>query len=413
MTWTPVTEEERAYYSVPKPAPALISELLHRPEPAGDPTWGRAPLPRAPDEARIRATHGHRDGKVWLDEHTKDEWVAYQVWEPTKGSQDRECDLVFCHGINDYGGKFAVHADHFLDAGYRVVVPDLPGHGRSTGIHVYTPRMEALADAVYAVIKDVALQDSRLVQEQEGSYTQTRKVFVAGQSLGGFTATLTCLKYGAPVDTSLPSASHASFRPTISGGIFLCPMLAISPESRPAYAVELAARALASIAGPLPFASANKGKNSEDPSVEEQFDQDPQTYSGKLRIATGLAVLQVRNRISSVHRPVSKRFRSPGHKLTRLTFALFERNVRVQAITEINDKLSHLRVPFLLCHGTGDRVTSYHGSERLLREAESTDKELKLYPDYQHILLRKGKDAADDMRRQTVLNDMLEWLDRH
>jgi acylglycerol lipase len=131
-----------------------------------------------------------------------------------------ECDLVFCHGINDYGGKFAVHADHFLDAGvrttdtssksiragtdslplllpppvqYRVVVPDLPGHGRSTGIHVYTPRMEALADAVYAVIKDVALQDSRLVQEQEGSYTQTRKVFVAGQSLGGFTATLTCL----------------------------------------------------------------------------------------------------------------------------------------------------------------------------------------------------------------------------
>lgn len=89
MTWTPVTDEERAYYGVPKPAPALISELLHRPEPAGDPTWGRGPLPRAPDEARIRATHGHRDGKVWLDEHRKDEWVAYQVWEPTKGSQDR------------------------------------------------------------------------------------------------------------------------------------------------------------------------------------------------------------------------------------------------------------------------------------------------------------------------------------
>lgn len=89
MTWTPVTEEERAYYSVPKPAPALISELLHRPEPAGDPTWGREPLPRAPDEARIRSTHGHRDGKVWLDEHRKDEWVAYQVWEPTKGSEDK------------------------------------------------------------------------------------------------------------------------------------------------------------------------------------------------------------------------------------------------------------------------------------------------------------------------------------
>lgn len=56
--------------------------------------------------------------------------------------------------------------------------------------------------------------------------------------------------------------------------MFLCPMLAIAPDSRPSYLVELVARGLASIAGPLPFASANKGKNSEDPSVEEQFDRE-------------------------------------------------------------------------------------------------------------------------------------------
>ncbi|BGP54951.1 hypothetical protein JCM8202_003461 [Rhodotorula sphaerocarpa] len=374
MIWKPVTEEECAYYSVPKPAPPIVSELLHRP-PRADPTWGRADLPRAPDEARIRATHGYRDGKVHLDQLKGRQWVAYQIWEPAPGSKDRETDLVFCHGINDYGGKFAVHADKFLDEGYRVIVPDLPGHGRSTGIHVYAPKMEDLADAVFAVIQDVALEDSKLVQEAGGAYTQTRKVFVAGQSLGGFTAAMTCLKYGAPLDTSLPAARQASFRPTISGGLFLCPMLAIAPESRPSYLVELVARALASVAGPMPLASANKGMNSEDPTVEEQFDQDPQTYSGKLRIATGLAVLH--------------------------------------AITDINTKLPHLRVPFLLCHGTGDRVTSPRGSERLLREAGSTDKELKLYPEYEHILLRKGRDAADDVRRQTVLNDMLDWLNRH
>lgn len=43
--------------------------------------------------------------------------------------------------------------------------------------------------------------------------------------------------------------------------------------------------------------------------------------------------------------------------------------------------MSHLKVPFSAFHGSGDRVTSYHGSEKLLREAGSTDKELKLYED--------------------------------
>ncbi|TNY17865.1 lysophospholipase [Rhodotorula diobovata] len=388
MVWSP-PPDQAAYFSIPAPSDthSLALQLLHRP-PHGDPTWGRAALPRGPDEQRIRETHPHRDGRVYL--HGSDrEWVAYQVWEPAK-----ECDLVFVHGINDFGGKFGVHASKFLDAGYRVVVPDLPGHGRSTGIHVYCPSMEALADAVYEVIKDVALQDYQLVQEAGGAaLTQTRKVFVGGQSLGGFTAALTCLKYGAaPLDTSLPSAAAAaaaadanpgpgdstgstSFRPTISGGLFLCPMLAISPDSRPSPLVELAARALASVAGPLPFASANRGKNSEDPEVEEVFDRDPQTYHGKLRIATGLAILN--------------------------------------GILDLTAQQSHLRVPFLLCHGTGDRVTSFHGSEALLRCAESADKELKLYPEYQHILLRKGRDEQDDARRQHVLGDMLDWLERH
>ncbi|BGP31266.1 hypothetical protein JCM10296v2_003030 [Rhodotorula toruloides] len=374
MPWKPPAGQEW-YYSIPSPwaQHSLVSQLLHRP-PAGDRTWGRKDVPRSPEEQQIRDTHGHRDGQVFLNEARLD-WVTYQVWEPTKGAQSRDADLVFVHGINDYGGKFSNHAKKFLDAGYRVIVPDLPSHGRSTGIHVHCPNMEALADAVYEVIKDIMLEDSKLVQETGGSVTQQRKVFVAGQSLGGFTATLTCLKYGAPLDTSLPSASSTSFRPTVSGGVILCPMLQIAPDSRPSYAVELAARALASVAGPLPFANANKGRNSEDPEVEEQFEMDPQTYGGKLRIATGLAILE--------------------------------------GILDIDKKLPHLRVPFLLCHGTGDRVTSYKGSQKLYEEAESKDKEIKLYDGYEHILLRKGRDEADDVRRQTVLNDMLDWLNRH
>ena len=89
-------------------------------------------------------------------------------------------------------------------------------------------------------------------------------------------------------------------------------------------------------------------------------------------------------------------------------------------------------------------MTSYKGSEKLYKEACSADKELKLYDgvrlplhftsiephhvqpvgssnfeilivvllQYEHILLRKGCDEADDVRRQAVMSDILDWLSR-
>ena len=74
-----------------------------------------------------------------------------------------------------------------------------------------------------------------------------------------------------------------------------------------------------------------------------------------------------------------------------------------QAITDLDKKMSSLKIPFTLHHGTGDRsveqttmlsrsrdvsrvtdsldcrVTSYKGSEKLFKEASSVDKEIKLY----------------------------------
>ncbi|ORY91597.1 lysophospholipase [Leucosporidium creatinivorum] len=378
MVWQPAQGEEQ-YYSTPAPADSqgAFGQLLAQVTRAGaDPTFGRSTLPRSPLELALTKDHPWREGKVLTGKQDGSEWVSYQVWEPRAGVPLKDADLLFIHGINDYGGKFATHADLFLDAGYRLLIPDLPSHGRSTGIHCYVPDMEALADAVYAVLSDVLLEDSKLVKSADGSFKQRRKIFVAGQSLGGFTAALTCLKYGS-LDSAETTELKAddSFKPKISGGCFLCPMLAINPETMPAYPVQLLARGIASFAGPLPLASANKGKNSEDPDVEEQFQRDPQTYHGKLRVGTGLAILS--------------------------------------GLIDINKNMEALKIPFIIHHGTGDRVTSYHGSEKLYASASSTDKELKLYEGYEHILLRKGRDEQDDHRRQTVLKDMLEWLEKH
>jgi acylglycerol lipase len=59
---------------------------------------------------------------------------------------------------------------------YRIVVPDLPSHGRSSGLHSYVSSMDLLADAVHAVICDV------LHHDQAPPFAPPRKVFVAGQS---------------------------------------------------------------------------------------------------------------------------------------------------------------------------------------------------------------------------------------
>lgn len=87
--------------------------------------------------------------------------------------------------------------------GYVICPPVYP---RTKHLHV------SPADAMYLVIADVLKHDSEsgIVLEQK------RKIFIAGQSLGGFVAAYTCLKYGSPKDTDLRVA-EGGFRPEITG----------------------------------------------------------------------------------------------------------------------------------------------------------------------------------------------------
>jgi acylglycerol lipase len=172
-------------------------------------------------------------------------------------------------------------------------------------------------------------------------------------------------------------------------------MSASSQESRPSLLVEYIARALSKIAGRWPLAEANKGKNSEDPTAEQEckygitqsgllladhttmmlsVESDPQGYSGKLRISTGLSILQ--------------------------------------GILNMNSRIAEVNLSFKVFHGTGDRVTNPKGSQRLFDGCSSRDKDIQLYEGYEHVLLRKGKDKQDDERRQRVLKDMLDWLEK-
>lgn len=54
----------------------------------------------------------------------------------------------------------------------------------------------------------------------------------------------------------------------------MCPMVEVSPESRPSAAIEMLGRAIVRFAGSLPLAASIRGKVSDDPRVEEDFFSD-------------------------------------------------------------------------------------------------------------------------------------------
>ena len=107
--------DKGAYYSIKSSSDSasLVSQLLVAFTSAGDPTFGCAALPRSPDEVKVRAEYKSWDGTA--STHTGDSrtFSAYQVWEPKEGVPPQG-DLLFLHGITDYGGQFAPHAETFL-----------------------------------------------------------------------------------------------------------------------------------------------------------------------------------------------------------------------------------------------------------------------------------------------------------
>ncbi|PLW15964.1 hypothetical protein PCANC_20708 [Puccinia coronata f. sp. avenae] len=346
-----------------------------------DPTFGRYALPFSPGEKSIREDKKYTcwDGRIFLKdrgdgmpaepvESKTSQWIWYQVWWDEEASKRTgvELDLLYCHGICEYGGAFSKNARKFLDAGYRLIVPDFPSHGRSTGFHVYLTDLDCMAHTVHVVLADVIKRDSAAGVAQ-------RPVVVAGQSMGGFTTVLYGCMYHSPTVKSRPILTGLP-QPKLLGLIPLCPMLAIAPDSRPAYLVELFARAVCRFAGRMPLANANKGNNTPDSQFEEQFLSDPQCYTGNLRAATGLNILS--------------------------------------ALDFTTAHLADLAVPFQVMHGGSDRVTNPSASIALYNESRSPKKSLKIYPLVEHVMLRVGRDEEDDLPRQKMMTEMIEFIEQ-
>lgn len=174
--------------------------------------------------------------------------------------------------------------------------------------------------------------------------------FLFGHSTGGAVA--------------LKTAFHASMKTLVKGIILTSPALRVQP-THPVF--EVIAPFFSILLPMLQFKGANRRgiAVSRDPAQLIAKYSDPLVYTGPLRIRTGSEILRIT--------------------------AFLQRN------------MEKITVPFLVMHGTADRVTDPVASQDLYHCAASKHKRLKLYDGYLHDLLFEPE-------REEIADDIISWM---
>ncbi|ORY04714.1 alpha/beta-hydrolase [Basidiobolus meristosporus CBS 931.73] len=310
-----------------------------------DLTYGRSVVPYNEHELKLHCKdYIHEEHKIdFKSEYINPNvtsFIYYQTIQSTKVTP-RNTDIVLVHGLHEYGGRLLEFAHGYLEHGFRLVVLDLPGFGRSSGLPGYFTNTRVFSEAVHTVVQDLKARNTGA----------ERKLFVCGGSLGGYVS----LRYALDHPEGLTAIAVQA------------PLIYVSPESRPPKVVEYIGQLVLPILGRLPIVEGNKGKNSSDPRVDEEFENDPMGYHGNVRVASGLSMLS--------------------------------------GIEALRQDLEKLNVPFLAQHGDHDRATNYHGSIELMEKAKLPDskKKLIIYKGCEHDMFR-------DAQGPDVLRDLMDWL---
>jgi lysophospholipase len=85
--------------------------------------------------------------------------------------------VYWVHGLGEHGGRHAHIAEVFAKNGWRMIVADLRGHGRSGGIPTYVKSFDDYADDIAAIWEQLGLNDAPPV--------------LLGHSMGGLVAVRT------------------------------------------------------------------------------------------------------------------------------------------------------------------------------------------------------------------------------
>jgi len=275
--------------------------------------------------------------------------------------------LVFLHGYGSQSDMYAEALSYFVRRGAVVVLPDLPCHGRSDGTLVYMPDWWAWVDQVWETL-DIFVPLAR----DEGT-GRPMKVFVSGMSLGGGL-----------------SACLSVLRPTYFDGVVLvAPMLFVSDDLKPSKLVQqIFKRFLVPLLRKWPI-TPMKSIEGKDFRIYEQ--------GVKCNNVNPLSFRGLKARLGSA-------------KELAFTFPEW-----------MEKHMKQVENPFLILHGTEDKITDPAISQKLYDEASAADKDIKLYDGAFHCELLgcvPGLGKLIDMAwlpeqvaiTEKALGDMVNWM---
>jgi acylglycerol lipase len=112
------------------------------------------------------------------------ESLYYTVREPV--GETLGC-VVIIHGYAEHGGRYEQVSDLLSDAGFKVYMPDLPGHGKSSGKKGLVKSADKVVESVRNFINFIKKENSSL------------KIFIFGHSMGGALSLVYSARFGSDI----------------------------------------------------------------------------------------------------------------------------------------------------------------------------------------------------------------------
>jgi len=279
-------------------------------------------------------------------------WLRWRLWKNQPSSAPDTVPasprgvIILVHGFGEHIDRYDTLAALFVQKGFLVAGLDHQGHGQSEGDRAF---VVAFSDYVADVVQFIEEVQDEVMVGSEGATPPP--LFLFGHSMGGLISSILLTDHQHLFRAAILSAPAVDVDPSVA-----------TPTKR-----FLAAK-LSACCPKLALDKIDPTGISRDAAEVKKYVEDPLVYHDGVQVRFG--------------------------------------NEMLNAIDNFWTKASKITLPFLIVHGTADKLCPIGGSERLFTSVSTAaDRKIfKRYEGFYHELFR-------DLGKEAVLDDLCQFLE--